>query len=407
MKKSLFTIFFVIILIQMTPMSISQVSFGELPETGHNKVAYYAFDATPVNQGKLRLTNFTDKANIIILFEGNIFELCDSVHYGKSSSYILTINGGPYKYYKQILNDVQLLRSKGIKVLMNVDDTKAWSTAVPFTTWDGKQLNYQQYAAFIDSCITAIGLDGISLDIEHSATDNAYYRNLIIELGKYAGPLSSNSRTRIYTAAIYLSSYGVPGPTVIGYDKSVAAYLNFVMDMGYFQDNNKRFKRWADSLGNSKVMIGFSHDDANNPLSVAAVLAAWHPVPDKAGIMVFAGNVNKLYTDSIFTALESSFTGTGDDNKSNTIPGKFALLQNYPNPFNPSTVISFQLPVQCRTTLKIYDITGKEVKTLIDGILKAGTHQIQFNAVGMPSGMYFYKLNAGSFTETKKLIYLR
>ncbi len=291
-----------------------QVLKADLPAPGNNKVAYYAFDATPVGQGIYPLTTFTDKANIVVVFEGTLWELADSVHY-----YSGWMKNAYYKYYSQILSDIRALQGRGVKVLMNVDDTKSWSTDTPFTTYNGTHLNYQQFASFIDTCITKVGLDGIALDIEHGATDNTNYRNLIKEIGKYVGPLSTSySTTRIYTAAIYLSSYGVPGPTVIGWDRTIAAYLNFVMDMGYFQNNNTRFHRWADSLGNSKVMDGFSHDDPNNTLSVAAAWAAWHPTPDKAGVMVFAGNVNKPYTDSIFAALEAPGVATNPNPANNT-----------------------------------------------------------------------------------------
>ncbi|MFA6455174.1 MAG: glycosyl hydrolase family 18 protein [Bacteroidota bacterium] len=386
---------------------------AELPASGQNKVAYYAFDATPANQGKLRLTEFTDNANIIVLFEGTIFELCDSVHYGSPSSYILTINGGPYKYYRQILDDVKTLQARGMKVLMNVDDTKSWSTDTTFTTYDGRKLNFQQHALFIDSCITAVGLDGISLDIEHGAIDNTYYRDLVKELGKYAGPLSVNSSSRIYTAAIYYSSWGVPGPTVFGWDKAIAAHLNFVMDMGYFQNNTTRFQRWADSLGNSKVMHGFSHHDPNNSLNVAAAWAAWHPKPDKAGIMVFAGNVNKMYTDSIFAALDASITDVADENAlSQRVPKEFALLRNYPNPFNPATVIQYRISQAGTVRLSVYDILGNEVTTLVDKNLNPGNYSSTFNGSQYSSGIYFARLavqpvNAKPFFKIIKMAMIK
>ena len=79
-----------------------------------------------------------------------------------------------------------------------------------------------------------------------------------------------------------------------------------------------------------------------------------------------------------------------------TIPADFVLFQNYPNPFNPSTTISFQLPAQSKIALKIFDVLGKEVGLLLDGTHSAGIHQVQFDAHGMSSGVYFYEL---SFTD--------
>jgi len=89
------------------------------------------------------------------------------------------------------------------------------------------------------------------------------------------------------------------------------------------------------------------------------------------------------------------------------VPDKIALEQNYPNPFNPATTINYQLPQKSYVTLKIYDILGSLVKTLIDQEIEAGYHSIRWNASGLASGVYFYRLNAGSFVSTKKLILMK
>ena len=92
-------------------------------------------------------------------------------------------------------------------------------------------------------------------------------------------------------------------------------------------------------------------------------------------------------------------------------PMEFVLYQNYPNPFNPSTKISWQSPVGSWQTLKIYDILGNEVITLVDEYRAAGKYEIEFNlASGIrnpASGVYFYKLIAGEFTQIRKMIILR
>lgn len=89
------------------------------------------------------------------------------------------------------------------------------------------------------------------------------------------------------------------------------------------------------------------------------------------------------------------------------LPADYALEQNYPNPFNPATKISFALPSQSFVSLKVFDALGKEAALLVYKELPAGTYVRQWNAAGLPSGVYFYRLQAGSFTETKKLILLR
>ncbi|GMU96052.1 reprolysin-like metallopeptidase [Ignavibacterium album] len=94
-------------------------------------------------------------------------------------------------------------------------------------------------------------------------------------------------------------------------------------------------------------------------------------------------------------------------NVSVNLPTKFALGQNYPNPFNPSTVISWQSPVSSYQTLKIYDILGNEVATLVDEYREAGSYYVEFDASDLPSGIYYYKLTAGSFSDVKKMMVVK
>ena len=82
----------------------------------------------------------------------------------------------------------------------------------------------------------------------------------------------------------------------------------------------------------------------------------------------------------------------------------FELYQNYPNPFNPSTTIQFQIPEPCFVSLKIYNLSGKEITTLVSAKRASGKNLVEWNAKGLPSGMYVYQLRVGDFTETKKLI---
>ena len=87
-----------------------------------------------------------------------------------------------------------------------------------------------------------------------------------------------------------------------------------------------------------------------------------------------------------------------------TLPEQFSLEQNYPNPFNPSTTIKYSIPTSEFVTLKVYDVLGSEVATLVNEEKPAGSYEIDFNAAKLSSGIYFYILQAGSYTQTKKLI---
>ena len=101
---------------------------------------------------------------------------------------------------------------------------------------------------------------------------------------------------------------------------------------------------------------------------------------------------------------ESILTGIENDK---TIPGQFILYQNYPNPFNPSTVIRYTIPETGFVKLKILNILGQEIRTLVNATQTAGEYKITFNAQNLSAGVYFYRLETGTFTQTKKLILLK
>ncbi len=100
-------------------------------------------------------------------------------------------------------------------------------------------------------------------------------------------------------------------------------------------------------------------------------------------------------------------TGPSNDVGESTTPARFTLEQNYPNPFNPTTIIGFAIERSAFVSLKVYDLLGREVATLVEEVRQPGAHQIVFRADGLPSGMYFYRLRSGSFAETKKMVVMR
>ena len=123
--------------------------------------------------------------------------------------------------------------------------------------------------------------------------------------------------------------------------------------------------------------------------------------------LLFTGSV----MDKLFMLKSFYFTGemktTGTKEKSIQNPLKYNLGQNYPNPFNPSTIISYQLPVASKVSLKVYNLLGQEINTLYDGLHQAGNFTATFNAGGLPSGIYLYRLEAGNFVFTKKALLLK
>ena len=116
-------------------------------------------------------------------------------------------------------------------------------------------------------------------------------------------------------------------------------------------------------------------------------------------------------TDSVTTFTREGFYIIGEpvyyENTDNNLPEEFELFQNYPNPFNPSTNILFVIGSSYGgsfVTLKVYDVIGNEVATLVNEYKPAGTYEVQFNGIDFPSGVYFYKLHSGNYTAVKKMI---
>jgi len=96
-----------------------------------------------------------------------------------------------------------------------------------------------------------------------------------------------------------------------------------------------------------------------------------------------------------------------DVEKEDELPAKFNLSQNYPNPFNPVTIIEYSLPKSQKVNIKVYDVSGREVAELENSFRSAGIYKIQFDAKQLASGVYFYRLSAGKYSETKKLVLLK
>jgi photosystem II stability/assembly factor-like uncharacterized protein len=96
-----------------------------------------------------------------------------------------------------------------------------------------------------------------------------------------------------------------------------------------------------------------------------------------------------------------------NDNRSNTFISNFILEQNYPNPFNPNTTINYQIPEISFVTLKVYDLLGNEIATLVNEEKPIGTYEAEFDATDLPSGIYFYSMQVGNFIETKKMVLMK
>jgi hypothetical protein len=110
----------------------------------------------------------------------------------------------------------------------------------------------------------------------------------------------------------------------------------------------------------------------------------------------FVSTTIRLHGDPVLSALVLNIS-----------PMSFRLAQNYPNPFNPSTIIQYSLPSPSYVSLRLYDLLGRQLKILDEGLRKAGTHSIRLVEEGLPSGVYFYQLSAANIIQTKKLLLIK
>jgi len=155
------------------------------------------------------------------------------------------------------------------------------------------------------------------------------------------------------------------------------------------------------------------------PASVPAselrfVKVKFHPTMQN---QTYNGTLTIQNSDSTITVNLKGFcrASIGIINITNEVPSEYKLFQNYPNPFNPFAIIKYSIAMGFPTRafgddkvlLKVYDINGKEISTLVNEMQTAGTYEVKFNAVFLPSGIYYYKLTAGSFTDVKKMIVIK
>ncbi len=131
-------------------------------------------------------------------------------------------------------------------------------------------------------------------------------------------------------------------------------------------------------------------------------------VPDTCLIQIFIVNQGAVHAGSTFLVDDLSLGGTATSAEAEgEVPAKYNLSQNYPNPFNPSTTISYDLPLRSHVSLAVYNTLGQQLVQLVNEEVEAGRHEVKFDATGLSSGVYFYRLQAGSVVVTKKMSLLK
>jgi len=245
--------------------------------------------------------------------------------------------------------------------------------------------------------------------------DNAYALVLdgsgnIYVTGESRSPAAHNSYDYLtirYDASsgdtIWTARYNGPGDNT-DISLSIAAdLLGNVYVTGYSRGNgtaNDYATLKYNSTGSQQRIIRYNGsgngDDFANTVAVDTI----------GNVYITGSSVGTGTADDIVTIKYSQTPNSVHESRTN-LPENYFLYQNYPNPFNPSTTIKYQIPELSFVTLKVYDLLGNEIAALVNEEKLTGTYEITWNAVGLPSGIYFYKLQAGSFIETKKMVLLR
>lgn len=135
--------------------------------------------------------------------------------------------------------------------------------------------------------------------------------------------------------------------------------------------------------------------------------ASGNPEPRCCARAYLTDVIHTSQPDDYATLIHALGLDTGVSTEINDVPARFALYENYPNPFNPKTTISFDLRQRSEISLLVYDSMGRAVETLVKGILVPGHYRYVWNATGHPSGAYFYRLNAGAYSETRAMLLVR
>jgi Secretion system C-terminal sorting domain len=273
------------------------------------------------------------------------------------------------------------------------------------------------YVYFNHNTIVNIGFGAI----DFGETLEAYIANNIIKNGNFLGV---NDATGDYIMH-FLPWTGNETPNIVIKNNNIfddpallAVFPDSVGDpVAYDSLSNAYIDQGGSASTNISEGISFT-DGPESPIS--QVTAYFQDASTAEGFLDTSGHAD---FDFAYETTAQSYTGgtggqpigalnwfdmtVGIKDYANAAPGSFTLYQNYPNPFNPTTQIAYNIPSNSFVTLKVYDILGKEVATLVNAEQQAGLHELNFNASNLSSGIYFYKLETSSFVKTNKMLLLK
>jgi hypothetical protein len=229
----------------------------------------------------------------------------------------------------------------------------------------------------------------------------------------YLGQISANGK--MTNTTIHTYTYDANGKMLTDWLKGWTneAWMNGSLYTFTYDANgnmiNEVVQYWLNGLWTNFYQTIYTYDSHRNLLTgnnTSWVNSSWQQADNTFNIPFYDGSTFSFtgYKIAIsYIPLNITDVSTNTDN----VITEYSLSQNYPNPFNPSTSISFTLPSQSFATLKVFDIIGREVATIFSEELSAGSYTRQWNASALSSGVYFYRLTAGTFVQTRKLCLLR
>ena len=200
----------------------------------------------------------------------------------------------------------------------------------------------------------------------------------------------TDSYNNVMLTGLFLDT-GTFGDTTLVSKGSADAFVAMYDSIGSFQ--------WVKHIGgdNEEQGMGVGVDSENNTYVTGYF---------EDTIFLDDSSITSIQGNDIFIAkLNTSGVSFVDDY--NAVLRSFELKQNYPNPFNPTTKIKYQIPQLSFVTIKVYDVLGNEISTLVKEEKPQGSYEVEFKATNFPSGIYFYRLQAGNFVETKKMLLLK
>jgi len=273
----------------------------------------------------------------------------------------------------------------------------------------------------IDTLRTKYAIDTSKIFITGWSNGAAMAYRLAAQLGHRLSAIAAVHGVVTNTiAANYSTSRQIPillinstGDEIIPYNGGKAGWYSAAASLNFWKTKNEASILLdsiliPDTYADNSLVTRFRYVNANSQAMVwyYQIKGGSHMWPGAPSYVGATSITRDIDANSVINEFFSSQL-TDVERQETTDPKSFELSQNYPNPFNPSTVINYQLPVNSKVSLKIYDLLGREIATLVDKEQSAGWKQVEWNASRVASGIYFYKLLANNFIETKKMLVIK